>query len=808
MIIKPAKKNQKQAKKGNNKTQHIPTTIRDSIPYERVYDNGIIEIRPGVFSKTYQLAEANFKTLDDENQWIMAEKWSKFLSSFEPEVTVEVTIYNRTLDIMQFQEDVLIPMKMDNLDKYRAEYNDMLLDKIAEAKNNLESVKLITVSVPAPDVDEAVNKLRIISQKIRDSIKETAKKEPDELTIIERLEILNSIYNQDSTIPLCRTRKIQGKEVHSFTLENCYKQGITTKDAIAPGGLAFLNKKIEIGDCVAKSYFISEYPTWIKGTLLTDLAGIPTNALISAYFQTLPLDEAKKMIKRQGTNIAASIVENQKKAARSGIDASLISPELSEAKEEANELMEGLTKENERLFVANIVITLFAPNEDMLEKYEKMLKNISIKSLTSIKPLNMQQEQGFNTSLPLANDQLEIQRLMTSKTVCSIIPYDVKEVKQKTGLYYGLNAASRNLILYDRTKGTNPNGCILGMPGAGKSFSAKREMVNILLNTDDEVYVIDPEGIDYVPLAKAMNGSEVKLAAGSNIYLNPFDLNLENKDENGDPVKVKTDFIETICEIAIGGRYGLDPIDKSLIDRCAVKIYDPYVEHLRRIGKNIDMEAAPTMVDFYNMLLAQPHQQAQNIALSLERYVKGALDIFSHHSNVDIGNRFTVFNIKEIGAGMKELGLQICLDYIWNKMISNNEKGKRTWFYIDEFYLMMQKQTSAAYIAQIWKRARKWNGIPTAITQNVEDMLKSEEARTIINNCAFVVLLGQTAINRQQLSHMLGISPEEQRYISAAKPGMGLLRIDEEIVPMDDSFPKNTELYKLMTTKPSETIGR
>ena len=214
------------------------------------------------------------------------------------------------------------------------------------------------------------------------------------------------------------------------------------------------------------------------------------------------------------------------------------------------------------------------------------------------------------------------------------------------------------------------------------------------------------------------------------------------------------------------------------------------------------------MVDFYNMLLSQPQSQAQNIALSLERYVKGALDIFSHHSNVDIGNRFTVFNIKEIGAGMKELGLQICLDYIWNKMISNNEKGKRTWFYIDEFYLMMQKQTSAAYIAQIWKRARKWNGIPTAITQNVEDMLKSEEARTIINNCAFVVLLGQTAINRQQLSHMLGISPEEQRYISAAKPGMGLLRIDEEIVPMDDSFPKNTELYKLMTTKPSEIIGR
>ena len=343
------------------------------------------------------------------------------------------------------------------------------------------------------------------------------------------------------------------------------------------------------------------------------------------------------------------------------------------------------------------------------------------------------------------------------------------------------------------------------MPGAGKSFSAKREMINVLLNTDDEVYVIDPEGIDYAPLAHALHGSEIKLAAGSKIYLNPFDLNLENANDDGDPIKVKTEFITTICEIAIGGKYGLSPFEVSIIDHCVMEVYKPYMDHLRKTGKTIDQEAAPTMQDFYNELMNYPVPEAQNIAISLERYVKGALDIFAHKTNVEIDNRFTVYNIRDIGTGLKEMGLHICLDSIFNKMISNRKKGKRTWFYIDEFYLMMRSKTSAEYIAEIWKRARKWDGVPTAITQNVEDMLKSEEARTIINNCSFIIILGQTAINKQQLSDMLNISKEEQKYISTAKPGMGLLRIGDDIIPMDDSFPRETRLYKIMSTRPNET---
>ena len=790
--------------KKKKQTINIPNSIAESIPYDQVYENGLIEVRTGVFSKSYQIEDVNFKTANQDKQYTIAQQYGEFLGSFDTGVSVEVTLYNRTVSIEQFQSEVLLDMKSDNLNAYRSEYNEMLLEKMTGAKNNLQVSKIITVTTPATDIVDAIEKFAQIDRIVSERMSHMTQHDAPPLSTIERLEILNSIYNQDSNIPLYRKQSVQGETAESFSLENCANQGITTKDVIAPSELVFNPNYIVVGDLIARTYYISNYPTWIKGTLLTDFASISTNALTSAYFNPIPQDEAIKLVKRQRTNIASSLVEIQKKASGKSIDPSLISPELTEAKKETNELMDDMTKDNSRLFVANIVITLFATDQDALNTFEGQLKMIASKNLVTVKKLSNQQENGFNSALPIGNNKLEIQRLMTTSTVSAVIPFDVKEVRMQGGMYYGQNALSKNMILYDRTTDINPNGCILGMPGAGKSFSAKREMINVLLNTDDEVYVIDPER-EYALMAKALGGSVIKLENGSSFFLNPFDMNIENADEGGDPVKVKTDFIETICEIAIGGRYGLSPIEKSIIDRCVIKVYERYILHLKKTGLDIDTKHAPTMVEFYDELCMQPQPEAQNIALSLERFVKGASDIFAHKTTVEINNRFTVYDIKEIGSGLKELGLQICLDNIWNKMISNRAKGKRTWFYIDEFYLMMQKPTSAAYIAQIWKRARKWNGVPTAITQNVEDMLKSEEARTIINNSSFIVLLGQSPINKRQLSDLLDISPEEQKYISTAKPGMGLLRIKDSIIPMDDTFPKNS-LYKIMTTKPADDI--
>ena len=794
--------------KKKKKVMHIPQSVADSIPYDTVFHNGIIMNEEGIYSKSYRIPEINFRKISDEEQLRIGTQWAEFLGIFDSDVTIQTTSYNKTVDIMDFQENVMIPMRGDKLDEFRVEYNNMLLEKMTGAKNNLNTEKYLTISCAAPNFEKAVERFAQIDHDVTEHFTLFAKNDAPAMSTVERLDVLNSIYNQDSSVPLYQKRNILGHEVESFTLEHCIEQGITTKDIIAPTSFNPTKNQIDMGSMIAKAYYISNYPTWLRATILTDLYSIPANMLVTANFNLIPQEEAIKLIRRQRTNISSSLVEIQKKSARSGIDPSLISPELQDAKSEAKELMNDMSKDNARMFIANVVVVLFAASQEELKAHEKQLYSMANKSLATIKSLDGQQEYGFNSALPLANNQISVQRLMTTNTVASMIPFDVREVRQKTGLYYGLNASSRNMILYDRTSDMNPCACILGMPGSGKSFSAKREIENILLNTDDEVYVIDPEGIDYTPMAEAFYGSVIRLETGSKVYLNPFDLNIENAEDDGDPVKVKTDFIETICEVAIGGRYGLDPKAKSIIDRCSQDIYNDYMEYLKQTNKIMDYEKAPTMLTFYNKLMCQPQPEAQSIALSLERFVKGALDIFSHHTNVEIDNRFTVFNIKGLGQGLKEMGLQICLDHIWNKMIQNYMKGKRTWFYVDEFHLMMQKPTSSAYLAQIFKRARKWRACPTIITQNVEDVLKNEDARTIINNCSFITLLQQSPMNKMQLSAMLNISVEEQKYISSGKSGMGLLRIQEDIVPFDNKFPKNTKLYQIMTTKPNEVIGR
>lgn len=801
-VEKPTEKKESSA---TQKSKQSKNTISDSIPYKRVYKNGMIEVEEGRYSKSYKFPEVNFKMANDADQIKIAEAYSEFLSSFDHGTDIEITLYNKTINVEEFQKQVFIPMKADSLNEYREEYNKMLLDKMSGAKNNLQTEKILTISIEAENQAEASDKFAQIDANVTEKITMMTKVGAPPMTINERLDMLNVIYKQDDAKPLYETRMIDGHMAESFTLENCTRQGITTKDVIGPESMEFSSKDGKIGDYIVRVFYVSNYPTWIKGTILTDFASIPTNMLASVHFHPMEQSEAIKLVKRQGVNISALLLERQKGAVKSGYDPSLVSPELMAANDEAKELLDSITRDNAKLFTANFVIALFAKTQEELKSYEEQLKMIANKNLISVMPLSMQQENAFATALPLANNKVYVERLMTSQTVASIVPYDVKEVKQKGGMYYGQNASSKNMILYDRTVDMNPNGCILGMPGAGKSFSAKREMINVILNTDDEIYIIDPER-EYKPIAEALGGSIIKIANGSSVFINPFDLNLDNTSDDGDPVKVKVDFIETICEIMVGGKFGLSPIEKSIIGRSVMNVYDPYVQHLNRTGKKQDYKNAPTLNEFYNDLCSQPQVEAQNLALSLERFVKGSLDIFSHITNVDITNRFTVYDIKDIGSGLKELGLQVALDNIWNHMIENFKMGKRTWIYIDEFYLMMQKPSSAMYISQIWKRARKWNGVPTAITQNVEDMLKSEEARTIINNSPFVVMLGQSPLNKQQLSEMMNISPLEQKYISSAKPGMGLLRINESMIPMDDTFPKNTKLYKIMTTKPDERM--
>lgn len=802
---KPMKSSTKTHQKSSS--SGVPKTAAESIPYLGVYKNGIIEVEKGRFSKSYIFPEMNFKVSNEDIQARISDDYSAFISSFSEGTDVEITVYNKTIALEEFKKKVFIPMRMDNLNDLREEYNKMLEDKMIGVKNNLDTVKVLTITINATDIFMANEKFLGIDQNVNDTLGTLTGSSVEPMSLIDRLSMLYSIYHCGEEKPFYEKRIINGHEVETFNLEHCYSQGITTKDVICPSGFKFFDNYAVVGEKLVKSYYIQMWPTWLKGSFLTDFTEIPTNILISAHLMPIEQTKAIRMIKNKGVDITSAIQEKQKKLTRSGIDPNLISEDLKDSRREQKALIEGITKDNAKLFTATIVFTIFADNEEDMKGFESQLKIIASRHFATLNPLFMQQEDALATALPIGNCSVKIDRLITSYTVGSIIPFDVLNIRQEGGTYYGINAISKVMNIINRSLASNYNSVIMGEPGSGKTFATKREIADVVLATDDDVFVIDPER-EYKILCEEMHGNVVKIANGSSTYINPFDLNLDNyDDERGDPVKVKCDFIETVCDIMIGGKYGLSPAHKSIIDRSVMTIYEDYIRYLNNTGLKQDFEKAPTLVDFYNDLTRQTEPEAQDLALGLLRYVTGAYDVFSHHTNIDTNNRFTVYDIKDIGPGLKELGLHICLDNVWNKMVSNAANHKKTWFYIDEFYILMQKQSSASYVSEIWKRARKWNGYPCAITQNVEDMIKSEETRTVLNNSSLVTLLGQSPINKAQLSQIYNLSSEEQKYIGSSKPGMGLIISNKNnIIPTNDDFPKDTKLYRIMTTKPDERI--
>lgn len=792
------------SKKDKKKAKKVASTSQETIPYVCVYKNGIIETEDGVFTKSYLLQDVNFAIATDEEQENMFVNYGKLLNMFGPDVMAEITIFNRNVDKKKFKEEILMPMKNDGLDRYRIENNAILESKMNEGKNNIIHEKYITLSVEAENIDAAIKQFARLDTELSTYVKRINNCDTSPLSLADRLAILYEIYNLGTPIPFTQKAKIDGEKVTAFDLSFLKRQGITTKDLIAPPSISFSRDYFMLGDKYGRTLYIDNYPTYLSTELLTELSDIACNMLTSVHYETIRPEKTLKLIKNQMVNINSNVIDAQKKASKNGYSADLISPELLRAQQQANEIMQDVTTRNQKLFLTTVVVTVFADSLDELDKHTKSVQTIGQRFLCSLKKLNYQQEYGFATSLPLANNKIYAQRLLTTEASSVFIPFSAQELSQKNGMYYGLNAVSHNLILFNRLNSKNANGVILGTPGSGKSFSAKREMINVLLGTDDDIFIIDPER-EYSPLAALFNGEVIRIAAGSKTYINPLDMDINYADDD-DPITLKSDFIGSLCETVIGGRYGLSPIQKSVIDRCVRQVYKPYMEHMAKLGRatTCDKEAMPTLDDFYELLLKQPEPEAQNIALALELYCRGSLDTFAHKTNVNTSSRFIVYDIKDIGSGMKEMGLQVCLNDIWNKIIENKQKGKRTWFYIDEFYLLTQTDSSARFLQQIYKRARKWGGIPTGITQNVEDLLASKEARGVINNCDFIMMLNQSPLDRAELGQMLNMSPAQMSYITNSDAGQGLLYTGKSIVPFIDKFPTDNSLYRAMTTKPDE----
>ena len=602
----------------------------------------------------------------------------------------------------------------------------------------------------------------------------------------QRLKLMHDMFNMD------------GASKFHFDWKDLVKSGLSVKDAIAPTAFAFKNSRtFQMGGIFCAASFLSITASDISDQLLKDFLDMDSSQIVTMHIQSVDQNRAIKTVKRTITELDRSKIEEQKKAIRAGYDIDIIPSDLATYGRDAKALLKELQSQNERMFLVTFLVLNTGRTEQELENNVFQASSIAQKHNCNLCRLDFQQEHGLMSSLPLADCQIEIQRGLTTSSTAIFIPFTTQELYQsgKESLYYGLNALSNNLIMVDRKKLKNPNGLILGTPGSGKSFSAKREIANAFLVTDDDIIINDPEG-EYSPLVNRLKGQVIKISPNSTQFVNPMDINA-NYSEEDNPLSLKADFILSLCELVVGGKEGLLPVEKTVIDRCVHLIY-------RKYFANPCPENMPILEDLYNALLQQDEKEAHHVATALEIYVKGSLNLFNHRTNVNVNNRIVCYDIKELGKQMKKLGMLIVQDQVWGRVTANRSSGKSTRYYMDEMHLLLKEEQTAAYSVEIWKRFRKWGGIPTGLTQNVKDLLSSREVENIFENSDMIIMLNQAAGDRQILAKQLNISPHQLSYVTHSGEGEGLLFFGNVILPFVDRFPTDLELYRIMTTKLGE----
>jgi type IV secretory pathway VirB4 component len=783
-----SKKEQKQIKeliKKAKKDDGIPRTAQQSIPYQRMFPDGICRVRDSYYTKTVQFQDINYQLAQKEDKTAIFEEWCSFLNFFDSSVHFEISFMNMSTDAEDFEKNVRIPLQKDEFNPVRNEYSQMLKSQLAQGNNGLTKTKYLTFGIEAESMRQAKPRLEHIQTDLLNNFRRlgvAAKL----LNGKERLQLMHSIFHMGDL------------EKFQFDWNWLATSGLSTKDFIAPTSFSFHGNRIfQIGEFYgAMSYLFITAPE-LSDQLLKDFLDMESSQIVTMHIQSVDQTSAIKKVKRTITELDRSKIEEQKKAVRSGYDMDIIPSDLATYGKDAKKLLTELQSQNERMFLVTFLVMNTGKTKQELENNVFQASSIAQKHSCNLRRLDYQQENALMSSLPLANNLIEIERALTTSSTAIFVPFTTQELFQngKEALYYGLNALSNNLIMVDRKKLKNPNGLILGTPGSGKSFSAKREIANAFLVTDDDIIVCDPES-EYSALVHKFKGQVVKISPSSIHFINPMDINA-NYSEEDNPVALKADFILSLCELIVGGKDGLQPIEKTVIDRCVHHIYQKYFE-------NPVPENMPLLEDLYNALLEQEEKEAHHVATALEIYVKGSLNLFNHRTNIDINNRLVCYDIKELGKQLKKIGMLVVQDQVWGRVTANRNAGKATRYYMDEFHLLLKEEQTAAYSVEIWKRFRKWGGIPTGITQNVKDLLSSREVENIFENSDFIYMLNQASGDRQILASQLNISPHQLSYVTHSGEGEGLLFYGNVILPFVDRFPTDLELYRIMTTKLSE----
>ena len=768
-----------------NKADKKEKSAQDSIPYERMWADGICRTINNHYTKTIQFQDINYQLSQNEDKTAIFEGWCDFLNYFDSSIEFQLSFLNLAASQETFAQSINIPLQNDDFDSIRSEYSDMLQNQLARGNNGLIKTKYLTFGIEVDSFTAAKPRLERIETDILNNFKRLGVS-AESLDGKKRLEQLHSIFHMDEQIPF------------RFEWDWLVSSGLSTKDFIAPSYFEFkTGKKFRMGKTVGAVSFVQILAPELNDRMLADFLDMESSIIVSLHIRSVDQVKAIKTIKRKITDLDRAKIEEQKKAVRSGYDMDIIPSDLATYGNEAKKLLQDLQSRNERMFLVTFLVMNTADNMRKLDNNIFQASSIAQKHNCQLTRLDFQQEEGLVSCLPLGINQIEIQRGLTTSSTAIFIPFTTQELfqKDKESLYYGLNALSNNLIMVDRKLLKNPNGLILGTPGSGKSFSAKREIANSFLLTNDDIIVSDPES-EYSPLVKRLHGQVIKISPTSRDFVNPMDLNLDYSDDES-PLSLKSDFILSLCELIIGGKEGLQPVEKTIIDRCVRMVYKDYLS-------NPIPENMPILEDLYDLLRSQEEKEAQYIATALEIYVTGSLNVFNHRTNVNIDNRIVCYDIKELGKQLKKIGMLVVQDQVWNRVTINRAAHKSTRYYIDEMHLLLKEEQTAAYTVEIWKRFRKWGGIPTGITQNVKDLLSSREVENIFENSDFVYMLNQAGGDRQILAKQLGISPHQLSYVTHSSEGEGLLFYGSVILPFVDRFPKNTELYRIMTTKPSE----
>ena len=773
-------------KKKDRKAKKIPKSAQQTIPYVEMCKDGICKVNSRLYTKTIRYNDINYQLAQNEDKTAIFENWCDFLNYFDSSIFVQLSFINQKADIREFRKQITIPEQQDAFNDIRKEYSDMLQDQLTKGNNGLLKRKYITFGVEADSIRTAKAKLDRIETDILNNFK-TLGVETEPLSGYERLKVLHDVFNMDTHEPF------------RFSYDMVARTGLSTKDFIAPTSFDFREGKcFKMGRTIGAVSFLQILAPELNDRMLADFLEMDSNITVNFHIRTIDQAKAIKSIKSKITDLDKMKIEEQKKAVRSGYDMDIIPSDLATFGGEAKRLLQDLQTRNERLFLVTILIMNTATSRQKLENAVFQTAAIAQKYNCALKRLDFQQEEGLMSSLPIGINQVEIERGLTTSSTAVFVPFTTQELFQGgEALYYGLNALSNNMIMVDRKQLKNPNGLILGTPGSGKSFSAKREMTNAFLITEDDIIVCDPEA-EYFPLVQKLGGQVIRISPVSTDYINPLDINT-NYSEEENPLTLKSDFILSMCELIVGGKDGLQPVEKTIIDRSVRMVYQEFLADPKP-------EKMPILEDLYNILRNQKEPEAQRIATALEIYVHGSLNVFNHRTNVDVNNRFVCYDIRELGKQLKKLGMLIVQDQVWNRVTINRAQHKATRYYMDEFHLLLKEEQTAAYSVEIWKRFRKWGGIPTGITQNVKDLLASREVENIFENSDFVYLLNQASGDRQILSKALNISPSQQNYITNSNAGEGLIFYGSTIVPFKDNFPKDTMLYRIMTTKPEETL--